>query len=197
LAEVRPHVPWSHRLKNGAPAGNPTLAPRCGARTRAGTACRQPAMRNGRCRLHGGNSTGPRTEGGVARLRAARTKHGHWGQESRAFRRYFAELLATGRMWLLVAKLARARRGRLASLESRLEKAVAAAVALEDGGTPTHHARASVGRTSHPPPASNTACRQRTLRLPCSSAMDEAAGWNPVKPSSEKPYATDEQHDGR
>lgn len=28
----------------------------CGARTRAGGSCRQPAMKNGRCRLHGGKS---------------------------------------------------------------------------------------------------------------------------------------------
>ena len=31
-------------------------APRCGARTRAGTPCKAPAMPNGRCRLHGGRS---------------------------------------------------------------------------------------------------------------------------------------------
>jgi len=34
-------------------------APRCGARTRGASSCRAPAMRNGRCRLHGGKSTGP------------------------------------------------------------------------------------------------------------------------------------------
>ena len=28
----------------------------CGAKTRAGGSCRQPAMKNGRCRLHGGKS---------------------------------------------------------------------------------------------------------------------------------------------
>ena len=41
--------------------------PRCGAKTRRGTRCRAPAVwdrgkdqaRNGRCRLHGGLSTGP------------------------------------------------------------------------------------------------------------------------------------------
>jgi len=34
------------------------LMPRkfCGARTRAGGTCKQPAMKNGRCRLHGGKS---------------------------------------------------------------------------------------------------------------------------------------------
>ena len=35
------------------------LASRCGARTRRASACRAPAMPNGRCRLHGGKSTGP------------------------------------------------------------------------------------------------------------------------------------------
>ena len=51
-------------------------ARRCGAKTRAGSPCKQPAMRNGRCRMHGGASTGPRTAEGLERIRAARTKHG-------------------------------------------------------------------------------------------------------------------------
>jgi hypothetical protein len=50
-------------LKNGNPRGNPANSPRCGAKTRAGSVCRQPAMKNGRCRLHGGKSPGaPRGE---------------------------------------------------------------------------------------------------------------------------------------
>lgn len=41
---------------------------RCGAKTRAGTPCRMKALyRNGRCKLHGGLSTGPKTEAGKAR----------------------------------------------------------------------------------------------------------------------------------
>ena len=35
-----------------------SLAPRCLAKTRRGTQCQCPAMANGRCRLHGGLSTG-------------------------------------------------------------------------------------------------------------------------------------------
>ena len=35
--------------------------PRCGAKRRDGGSCRQAAMGNGRCRMHGGKSTGPRT----------------------------------------------------------------------------------------------------------------------------------------
>jgi hypothetical protein len=35
-------------------------------------------MPNGRCRMHGGPSTGPRTEAGKAKIRASRTKHGRY-----------------------------------------------------------------------------------------------------------------------
>src|SRR4051794_22495215 len=67
-------------------------APRCGARTRAGTPCRSPAMGNGRCRLHGGLSTGPTSPEGLARLARARTVHGAYGAEMRAFREMVREL---------------------------------------------------------------------------------------------------------
>jgi len=43
----------------------------CGARTRKGTLCRCLALTNGRCKLHGGLSTGPKTAEGWARVRAA------------------------------------------------------------------------------------------------------------------------------
>jgi len=77
------------RLKNGNPSGDYLKSPRCGARTRAGGCCRQPAMANGRCRLHGGLSTGPRTPEGLARCRITRLVHGcrsraHIGLRSRA-----------------------------------------------------------------------------------------------------------------
>ena len=50
---------------------------RCGAKTRAGGACQNPAIKNrSRCKLHGGKSTGPRTSEGKARAAAAHTKHG-------------------------------------------------------------------------------------------------------------------------
>ena len=50
---------------------------RCGAKTRNGTLCQRPEHNcNGRCSLHGGKSTGPKTEDGLARLTAARTTHG-------------------------------------------------------------------------------------------------------------------------
>jgi len=54
--------------------------PRCGARTRRGTACLAAALwstRSGRytrCRNHGGLSTGPRTPEGIERIRQALAK---------------------------------------------------------------------------------------------------------------------------
>ena len=50
---------------------------RCEARTRRGTLCQRPGTKqNGRCRLHGGRSTGPNTESGMASLIASKTTHG-------------------------------------------------------------------------------------------------------------------------
>ena len=50
---------------------------RCLAKTRRGTPCQNPAIKGpGRCKLHGGKSTGPRAPEGKARTIAARTKHG-------------------------------------------------------------------------------------------------------------------------
>lgn len=74
-------------LKNGGTPGNPLNAPRCGAKTRKGTPCRSAAMKNGRCRMHGGSSTGPRTPEGIDRIRASRTKHGRYSAASIAARR--------------------------------------------------------------------------------------------------------------
>ncbi len=83
------------RLRNGAHPGDFLAAPRCGAQTRHQGCCRQPAMASpgggrGRCRLHGGLSTGPRTAEGRARCARARLKHGAYSRATRA-------LMAEGR----------------------------------------------------------------------------------------------------
>src|SRR5918998_3570649 len=62
-------------------------APRCGARRRDGRECQAPAMPNGRCRMHGGLSTGPRTAEGLERSRRARWRHGYYSAEAKAERR--------------------------------------------------------------------------------------------------------------
>jgi hypothetical protein len=84
----RPHAarPCSP-LKNGNRQGDWNNAPRCGAKTRKGMPCRSAAMPNGRCRMHGGMSTGAKTPEGIERIRAARTKHGRYSAASIARRR--------------------------------------------------------------------------------------------------------------
>ncbi len=49
-------------------------------------------MVNGRCRMHGGASTGPRTEEGMRRLRKARTRSGLYTAEMIELRQLLAEL---------------------------------------------------------------------------------------------------------
>lgn len=90
-----PHAKRRGWLQNGNPPGDPSSAPRCGAKTRRGTRCQAPGMANGRCRLHGGKSTGPRTVEGIARCRAAKWKHGRYCREILAQRRRVRGLLRT------------------------------------------------------------------------------------------------------
>jgi hypothetical protein len=87
-------------LKNGNPPGDLAAVPRCGARTRRGTACQAPAMRNGRCRLHGGLSTGPKTAAGIERIRAAVTKSGAYTAQAKAERAALRRLIQDSRRML-------------------------------------------------------------------------------------------------
>jgi hypothetical protein len=88
-AEKTDGTPYERRqgwLKNGNPPGDFTKAVRCGAKNRRGTPCQCPAMANGRCRLHGGLSTGPKTAKGIERIRRAVTKHGRYSENARGER---------------------------------------------------------------------------------------------------------------
>ena len=69
-------------------------APRCGAKTRKGTACQGPAVAGKRrCRMHGGayGSGAPTGE------RHGHYKHGFWTKEAEAARRSATTLLRAGR----------------------------------------------------------------------------------------------------
>ena len=50
-------------------------------------------MRNGRCRLHGGLSTGPKTLEGIERIRQAVTKHGRYSKQANAERKFYRALM--------------------------------------------------------------------------------------------------------
>jgi len=63
------------------------------ASTRRGTLCQRPGTKkNGRCRLHGGRSTGPNTESGMVSLIASKTTHGRTTKPERAKAKYRAEV---------------------------------------------------------------------------------------------------------
>jgi hypothetical protein len=71
---------------------------RCLAKTRQGTACQKPALKGrSRCQLHGGRSTGPRTEEGRARVAAANFKHGNRTKEQLAENK--ARAIANRQIW--------------------------------------------------------------------------------------------------
>jgi hypothetical protein len=93
-SEQSPHNRRPGRLKHGNPSGDFAKATRCGAKTRRGTPCQCPAMPNGRCRLHGGLSTGAKTAEGIARIRRAVTKHGRYTQAAKAERKYIRGLIS-------------------------------------------------------------------------------------------------------
>ena len=57
-------------------------------------------MPNGRCRMHGGKSTGPLTAEGIERIRASRTKHGRYSQAAIAKRREARAVIRTVRALL-------------------------------------------------------------------------------------------------
>ena len=88
-----PHEKRRGWLKNNNPPGDLSKAPRCGAKNRRGTACQCPAMRNGRCRLHGGLSTGAKTPEGLERIQQAVTKHGMYSKRAKEERITYRKLL--------------------------------------------------------------------------------------------------------
>jgi hypothetical protein len=95
------HRGW---LKHGNAPGDYAAAPRCGAKARAGHACRQPAMKNGRCRFHGGKSTGARTAEGRARCRQVNLVHGARTAEMIGLR---SEAARSSRILLALSRVAR------------------------------------------------------------------------------------------
>ena len=88
----------------------------CNAKTRFGNPCKRIGNPiNGRCHLHGGKSTGPRTAEGRARIAAAQFKHGNRSKAA------------------IAAQKANAARGRAI----RYELALLEAKAIQEGLLPT------------------------------------------------------------
>jgi hypothetical protein len=82
---------------------------RCLAKTRRGTECQSAAYKhNGRCGLHGGLSTGARTQEGLQLISEANLKHGRQTKDKLAAQRH-------------AAKVGRRVRGELRRIENQLK----------------------------------------------------------------------------
>jgi hypothetical protein len=79
-------------------AGGKITCKRCTAKSkRSGEQCKKPALRTSRtqkCQFHGGRSTGPKTEEGKARQRAAVLKNGNYTKEAMEDRARSVRVLA-------------------------------------------------------------------------------------------------------
>ena len=100
----QPHEPrktgW---LRNGNRPGDFTVSARCGAKAKAtGEPCRCPAMKNGRCRLHGGKSTGPKSNAGKSKTRMNGLKSGFFTAEARSISRSISKLYVANQEWKAV-----------------------------------------------------------------------------------------------
>lgn len=100
------------------------LNKQCGAKTRAGTPCKAPKVKGRtRCKLHGGFSTGPRTETGREAIRESNRRRAGCGRR------------LTGDETSNYAAATRSRAGELASIkgtERTKTEAVAKYAALDD-----------------------------------------------------------------
>ena len=80
----------------------------CGAYARStGQPCKAKALANGRCKNHGGLSTGPRTLEGRRAIGEATRQRMALGQQERVLRGFYDWLESGGRVYL--SKLAKAR----------------------------------------------------------------------------------------
>ncbi len=83
----------------------------CGAYARStGNPCQAKALSNGRCRMHGGMSTGPKTPEGRKAIAEATRKRMSAGQRKRVLEGFYAWLEGGGRE--VLSRLAKARERR-------------------------------------------------------------------------------------
>ena len=84
--------PYEPRLKNGIKPFVLSSLPMCGARTSNGQPCKRYGNRlNGRCRLHGGRSTGPKSD--TSKANNANFKTGSHTQQAIQQRRKITALI--------------------------------------------------------------------------------------------------------
>lgn len=92
---------------------------KCGAYARStGNPCQAKALANGRCKNHGGMSTGPKTSGGRHAIAVATRQRMASGQRKRILEGYYTWLEGGGREMLSRLAKCRERRKRWKRLKS-------------------------------------------------------------------------------
>ena len=85
-------TPQEPRLKNGIKPFNLSTLPKCGAKTRSGNPCNHYGNKvNGRCRLHGGGSTGPKRD--TSNINNPNFKTGYHTKDAKHQRKVIADLI--------------------------------------------------------------------------------------------------------
>jgi len=105
----RRRIRWRQRQRCDARIKNPVKIGRNGVRISRGFFCKAWAMPNGRCRVHGGASTGPKSPEGKARVVAAMVEGRRKWVERRAEGRRFTAGRKTGSAWVTEPMRERAR----------------------------------------------------------------------------------------
>ncbi len=101
---------WRQRKRCDARVKNTIKIDKHGTARMVGLYCRAWAMPNGRCRMHGGASTGPKSQEGKARVVAAMVAGRRaWAERVRANGRRFAAGRKSGAAWVTEAMHERAR----------------------------------------------------------------------------------------
>jgi hypothetical protein len=106
----RPRIRYRQRQHCSARVKNPVKIGKNGVRVSRGFFCKAWAMPNGRCRVHGGASTGPKSHEGKARVVAAMVEgRRKWVERRRAEGQRFTAGRRGGDAWVTEAMRDRAR----------------------------------------------------------------------------------------
>jgi hypothetical protein len=131
---------------------NPVKIGKNGVRVSRGFFCKAWAMPNGRCRVHGGASTGPRTAEGKARVVAAMVEgRRKWVTRRRAEGRQFTAGRKGGDAWVTEAmrERARAEARKLGAARFTLDRSLTLALLKSAKGNPTARAKAKAMLDAH------------------------------------------------
>jgi hypothetical protein len=137
-------------LPNGAPWGDPSKAPRCGARCRDGRPCRQPAVKGRRtCRMHGGTGGAPKGR-----------RNGNW-RHGRRTRAAEAEARRFGAVIRHMHKVARSVEESVRELRPLFTpiRYVVERVRVDRGGVESPRSNKLQSSSAHPHPNSMAASR--------------------------------------